>query len=110
MAISDAVMVLSKCHRAASQAMGLGGKNLVSERSEVLFFCFWGNFKMVFKGLMTARMLQKMQRPLFLFPAKAAYFHAAGLKIGDNGHRKRGGQYGLWLSIPDAAAGYAELL
>ena len=57
-----------------------------------------------------AQLLHFLQRLLFLFPAKAAYFHATGLKIGDNGYRKRGGQYGLWLSIPDAAAGYAELL
>ena len=59
MAISDAVMVLSKCHRAASQAMDLGGKNLVSERSEVLFLLL-GNFKKVL---------------IFIYPAKAAYFH-----------------------------------
>lgn len=40
MAISDAVMILSKCHRAASQAMNSVGKNLVPKGAG-FFFCFW---------------------------------------------------------------------
>lgn len=35
---------------------------------------------------MTARLLQKMQRLLFLFHAKAAYFHTARLKLCDYIH------------------------
>nr|DAH94445.1 MAG TPA: hypothetical protein [Caudoviricetes sp.] len=36
--------------------------------------------------MMTVRLLQKMQRLLFLFPAKAAYFHAANPKSCDYIH------------------------
>ena len=43
MAISDAVMILSKCHRAASQAMNSGGKNLVP-KGRGSFFVF-GEFQ-----------------------------------------------------------------
>nr|DAI82949.1 MAG TPA: hypothetical protein [Caudoviricetes sp.] len=36
--------------------------------------------------MMTARLLRKMQRLLFLFPTKAAYFHAANPKSCDYIH------------------------